>query len=90
MAKDDGLILTLPEPLAEEVRRAVERGDYSTATDVVSAALNVWIERGSPPSMTTSRLRQLVEEAERSGEEEGDFDLDALLAEARGTVQGKH
>jgi len=89
MAKDDSLTLTLPEPLAEEVRRAVQRGDYSTATDVVTAALNVWIERGSPPAMTTSRLRELVEEAERSDDEEGDFDLDALLAEARNTPETK-
>jgi len=89
MAKDDSLTLTLPEPLAEEVRRAVQRGDYSTATDVVTPALNVWIERGSPPAMTTSRLRELVEEAERSDDEEGDFDLDALLAEARNTPATK-
>ena len=89
MAKDDTLTLTLPEPLAEEVRRAVQRGDYSTPTDVVSAALSVWIECGSPPAMTTVRLRELVEEAEQSGEEEGDFDLDALLAEARRTSETK-
>lgn len=83
MAKDETLTLKLPEPLAEEVRRAVARGDYATPTELVSMALNVWIERGSPPAMTTARLRELVEEAERSGEEEGDFDLDALLAEAK-------
>jgi hypothetical protein len=33
--------------------------------------------------MTDSRLRELVKEAEESGEEEGDLDLDGLLDEAR-------
>jgi hypothetical protein len=33
--------------------------------------------------MTESRLRDLVKEAEEGGEEEGDLDLNGLLAEAR-------
>jgi Arc/MetJ-type ribon-helix-helix transcriptional regulator len=83
MAHDETLTLTLPEPLAHEVRRAVERGDYSEPSDVVAAALNAWIERGSPPAMTTARLRELIKEAEESSEEETDLDLDELIAEAR-------
>ena len=83
MANDETLTLTLPRPLAHEVRRAVERGDYSEPSAVVAAALSAWIERGSPPPMTESRLRDLVKEAEEGGEEEGDLDLNGLLAEAR-------
>ena len=64
MAHDETLTLTLPEPLAHEARRAVERGDYSEPSDVVAAALNAWIERGSPPAMTTARLRELIKEAD--------------------------
>ena len=67
MPKPESLTLTLPDPIAREVQRAVERGDYSEPADVVTAALNDWIERGSPPAMTTARLRELVEKAERSG-----------------------
>jgi len=85
MSNDETLTLTLPRPLAHEVRRAVERGDYSEPSDVVAAALSVWIERGSPPAMTDSRVRELVEEADQSGEEQGNLDLDELLAEARGS-----
>jgi hypothetical protein len=33
--------------------------------------------------MTDARLRELVKEAEGAGEEEGDLDLDGLLAEVR-------
>ena len=50
---------------------------------MVAAALSAWIERGSPPAMTDSRLHELVKEAEEAGEEERDLDLDGLLAEAR-------
>jgi len=89
MANGETFTLTLPEPLAHEVRRAVERGDYSAPSDVVAAALSAWIEGGSPPAMTESRLRDLVKEAEQSDEEEVDFDVEALLAEARGAAQAK-
>jgi Arc/MetJ-type ribon-helix-helix transcriptional regulator len=83
VTNDETLTLTLPPPLAREVQRAVERGDFSKPSEVVAAALNVWIERGSPPAMTDARLRALIQEADQSGEEEGDLDLDGLLAEAR-------
>jgi Arc/MetJ-type ribon-helix-helix transcriptional regulator len=67
--------MTLPRPLAHEVRRAVERGDYSEPSEVVGAALSAWIKRDSPPAKTEWRLREFVKEAEESGEEDGDLDL---------------
>jgi len=81
MAHSDGLVLTLPEPLASEVKRAVEEGGYSDPEDVVAAALSDWIARGRPPAMTAARLRELVEEADRAGDEDGDFDVEALIKE---------
>jgi Arc/MetJ-type ribon-helix-helix transcriptional regulator len=81
MANRDALILTLPEPFASEVKRAVKEGGYSEPEDVVAAALSDWIARGRPPAMTAARLRELVEEAERSGEEVGDFDVESLIKE---------
>jgi hypothetical protein len=45
--------------------------------------------RGSSPVMTDSRLRELVKEAEEAGEENGDLDLDRLLAEARSSPSNK-
>ena len=87
MANDQTFTLTLPDNLTREVRRAVEHGGYDGAGEVVAAALRVWIERGSPPALTTARLRELVEEAEASGEEDGDFDIEAVLAEARAWKQ---
>jgi Arc/MetJ-type ribon-helix-helix transcriptional regulator len=83
MTKTETLVVTLSEPLALEIKRAVEKGGYSAPGDVVAAALNDWVERGSPPAMTTERLRELIDEAERAGEEEGEFDIEAILAEAR-------
>ena len=81
MAHSDGLILTLPEPLASEVKRAVEEGGYSDPEGVVAAALSDWIARGRPPAMTTARLRELVDEADRAGDDDGDFDVEALIQE---------
>lgn len=50
----------------------------------MTAALNDWIERGSPPAMTTDRLRELVREADEAGEEpDPDFDIEELIAESR-------
>ena len=89
MAKSEPLTLTLPEPLAREVRRVVERGDYPEPGEVVAAALSDWIERGSPPAMTPDRLRELIEEAEQAGEAAGDFEIDELLEEARRTSAPK-
>ena len=90
MADVDRLTLELPEPLAGEVRRAVERGDYSEPADVVAAALNAWIERGSPPAMTDGRLRELIAEADQAGEEPGEeFSIDAFLTEARRSIASK-
>lgn len=85
MANSDTLSLTLPDNLTREVHRAVEQGGYDAPDDVIAAALRVWIERGSPAAMTDVRLRELVQEADQSGEEGGDFDIEALLAEARGS-----
>jgi Arc/MetJ-type ribon-helix-helix transcriptional regulator len=85
MADDETLTLTLPDNLTREVRRAVEQGGYDGPDDVVAAALRVWIERGSPPAMTAVRLRELVEETDKSGEEDGDFDIEELLAEIHGS-----
>jgi hypothetical protein len=56
---------------------------------VVAPALSAWIERGSPPAMTDSRLRDLIKEAEEADEEEGDLDVDRLLAEARSSASTK-
>jgi hypothetical protein len=39
---------------------------YSEPSEVVGAALSAWIERDSPPAMT-SRLREFVKEAEEMG-----------------------
>jgi Arc/MetJ-type ribon-helix-helix transcriptional regulator len=89
MSNADTLRLTLPEALAREVRRAIEKGDFETPDDVVATALRVWIERGSPPPMTEARLRELIAEADNSGEEDGDFDIDALIAEARASMPVK-
>ena len=86
MIDDETLTLTLPRPLAHEVRRAVERGDYSEPSEVVAAALSAWIERGSPPAITDARLRELVKEAEEAGEEDGDLDVDQFLAEAQSSA----
>lgn len=84
MTDDGHITLTLPEPLAREVQRAVERGGYAEPADVVTAALSDWIERGSPPAMTAERLRDLVREADQAGEEpDENFDIEELIAEAR-------
>lgn len=85
MARSDGLILTLPEPLASEVKRAVEEGRYSDPEGVVAAALSDWIARGRPPAMTAARLRELIEEADQAGDDDGDFDVEALIKELHRT-----
>jgi Arc/MetJ-type ribon-helix-helix transcriptional regulator len=86
----DTLTLTLPEPLAREVQRAVESGGYSQPVDVVTAALKDWVERGSPPAMTNDRLRELVREADQAGEEpDEDFDIEELIAEAHRSSPSK-
>ncbi len=60
---------------------AVEEGGYSDPEGVVAAALSDWIARGRPPAMTTARLRELVDEADRAGDDDGDFDVEALIQE---------
>lgn len=89
MTKIEPLTIYLPEPLAREVMRVVERGGYSEPADVVAAALNDWIDRGSPPAMTTARMRELVAEAEQAGEEDRDFDIEEIIAESRTTDRPK-
>ena len=89
MAKSETLTIDLPEKLARAVHRAVDRGDYLDPADVVSAALLEWVDRGSPPAMSVQRLRELVDEAETSGEADEEFDVEALLAHAHASRPGQ-
>jgi antitoxin ParD1/3/4 len=82
MANVAKLSIALTAEMAEDVRAAVESGDYASGSEVIREALREWRLRRSLPPQTRDELRRLWQEGLASGA--GCLgDLKAIKREAR-------
>lgn len=65
MAQVEKLTIALPPEMAGSVRRAVQSGDYTPASEVVGEAMREWQERRSLLGFTADDLRALAEARRR-------------------------
>jgi antitoxin ParD1/3/4 len=82
MAEIERLSIALPEPMAATVRRAVEAGEYASASEVIRDALRLWEARRQLRDRDLEVLRQRWDEGKASGRA-GPLDVQRLIAEER-------
>ncbi len=81
MSKLERMTIVLSEPMAAEIRAAVEAGEYATVSEVVRDGMRLWSLRQELRQKEIERLRQAWDEGIASGIA-GPFDMDQILAEA--------
>ncbi len=92
MSKLERMTIVLSEPMAADIRAAVEGGEYATASEVVRDAMRLWSLRQELRQKQIEQIRQAWDEGIASGIA-GPFDMDKILAEARarlGSAERKH
>ncbi len=82
MTNSEGLTVRLPEPMADEIRTAVEAGEYVSASDAVADAVQLWSSHRHAGDFSTERLRQAWDAGKASGSH-GSVDFNTLRHEAR-------
>lgn len=76
MAEIEHLSIALPAPVANSVRRAVEAGEYATASEVIREERDLDV------------LRQKWDEGKASGRA-GTLDIRRLIVEERAKLEGR-
>ncbi len=86
MADIERLSIALPAPMANAVRRAVEDGEYASASEVIRDALRLWELRRHLRERDLDMLRQRWDEGKASGRA-GPLDIASLIAEERARLK---
>jgi antitoxin ParD1/3/4 len=87
MAEIERLSIALPTPMADAVRRAVDAGEYASASEVVRDALRLWESRRQLRARDLEVLRTRWDEGKASGRA-GPLDIKRLIAEERDRLEG--
>lgn len=82
MADQERMTIVLPAPLAAAVKAAVEAGEYTSASDVLSDAVRLWGERREIRARDLEVLRRAWDEGKASGIA-GELDAATLIAEEK-------
>jgi len=87
MAEIERLSVALPAPMADAVRRAVDAGEYASASEVIRDALRLWESRRQLRERDLEVLRQRWDEGKASGRA-GPLDIKRIIAEERDRLPG--
>ena len=82
MAETEKMSVSVPSPLAEAVRQAVEAGDYASDSEVVCEALRQWEARRQLRSCDAGTLADWWDAGKASGRA-GVLDIKRLVSEER-------
>lgn len=82
MAETEKMNVSVPAPLAEVVRQAVEAGDYASDGEVVCEALRQWEARRQLRSRDAETLADRWDAGKASGQA-GVLDIKRLISEER-------
>lgn len=67
MAEIERLSIALPGPMADQVREAVEAGEYASTSEVVRDALRLWHSRRQLHQIDIDKLRDAWDAGKTSG-----------------------
>jgi antitoxin ParD1/3/4 len=87
MAEIERLSIALPTPMADAVRRAVDAGEYASASEVIRDALRLWESRRDLRERDLEIARQRWDEGKASGRS-GPLDIRRMIAEERAKLKG--
>lgn len=82
MANLERMTVVFPEPMATQIRAAVEAGEYASTSEAVRDAVRLWSGRRQMEQIERERLRQAWDAGKASGLH-GPVDFDELRREAR-------
>lgn len=87
LAAVERMTVVFPEPMATQIRAAVEAGEYASTSEAVRDAVRLWSDRRKFRDMETERLQQTWDAGKASGRH-GALDFEALRREARARLTG--
>ena len=87
MAGIERLSIALPSPMADAVRRAVDEGEYASASEVIRDALRLWELRRHLRERDLDALRRRWDEGKASGRA-GPLDIGGLITGERARLEG--
>jgi antitoxin ParD1/3/4 len=87
MAEIERLSIALPAPMADAVRRAVDAGEYASASEVIRDALRLWESRRHLRERDIETVRRRWDEGKASGRA-GPLDIKGIIAEERAQLKG--
>ncbi|WP_407522983.1 ribbon-helix-helix domain-containing protein [Methylobacterium oryzisoli] len=82
MANIERMTIVFPEPMAAQIRAAVEAGEYASTSEVVHEAVRLWSGHRRVKEHELEQLRQAWD-AGKAGGVHGTMDFEALRREAR-------
>jgi len=82
VSKIERMTVVFPEPMAEQIRAAVDAGEYASTSEVVRDAVRLWNGRRELRAHELGVLRQAWKEGKASGIS-GRYDISQLLKEAK-------
>ncbi len=82
MANIERMTVVFPEPMAAQIRAAVDAGEYATTSEAVRDAGRLWSGRRQLQENELERLRQAWDAGKASGTH-GSIDFDDPRQEAR-------
>jgi antitoxin ParD1/3/4 len=84
--KIERMTVVFPQPMADDIRAAVERGEYASTSEAVRDAVRLWSSRRGVRDSEFELLRRAWDEGKRSGVA-GPYDMASIIAEARGEAR---
>jgi len=81
MANIERMTVVFPEPMAAQIRAAVEAGEYASTSEAVRDAVRLWSGRRQLREQELEQLRQAWDAGKASGVH-SEMDFDQLRAEA--------
>lgn len=85
MPKIERMTIVFPEPMASDIRAAVERGDYASTSEVVRDAVRLWRTRQEIQEHDLNLVREAWAKGKASGVA-GPYDMEAILRGARASA----
>jgi antitoxin ParD1/3/4 len=88
MAEIERLSVALPSPMAENIRKAVADGEYSSTSEVVRDALRLWQQRRHLLERDAETLRRAWDEG-KAGGTAGPLNIKRILSEERARFRAR-
>ena len=87
MSSTERLVLDLPSEVVATVREAVQRGDFNSESEAVSAILQVWHDDGVLDDEGIGALHEIIAEGLAEVDAGKVFDVDEVHSELRAQIK---